>query len=99
MRFTYALFLAACLTCTANAQSPRELLGKIVRGDDPSQRPLDHVKVALDESGSHDISKDGGLFRLFIPEGLRAGDEVTISVTAPGYAIFEPPGGKLRIPA
>ena len=102
MRVTGALFLATCLTCiacTANAQSPRELLGKIVKGDDPSQSPLDNVKVVLDESGSHDISRDGGLFQLFLPDVLRAGDEVTITVTVPGSAIYEPPGGKLRIPS
>ena len=99
MRVTGALFLAACLACPTNAQSPRQLLGKIVKGDDQSQSPLDNLKVVLDESASHDISKDGGLFQLFLPDVLRAGDEVTISVTVPGYAVYEPPGGKLRIPA
>ena len=99
MRVASALFLAACLACLANAQSPRQLLGKIVKGDDQSQSPLDNVKVVLDESGSHDISKDGGLFQLFLPDVLRAGDEVTITVTVPGYAIYEPPGGKVRIPS
>ena len=99
MRLTIALVLAACLASLANAQSPRQLLGKIVKGDDPSQRALDNVKVVLDESGSHDITKDGGLFQLFLPDVLKAGDEVTITVTVPRYAIYEPPGGKLRIPA
>ena len=99
MRVIGVLLLAACLACPTNAGSRRELLGKIVSGDDQSQSPIDNVKVVLDESGSHDISKDGGLFQLFLPDVLRAGDEVTITVTAPGYAVYEPPGGKLRIPA
>lgn len=99
MRASSALFLAVCLPCLANAQSPRQLLGKIVKGDDQLASPLENVEVVLEESGSRDISKSGGLFQLFLPAVLRAGDEVTITVTAPGYAIYEPPGGKLRIPA
>ena len=102
MQLTRSFFIGACLACLAviaNAQSPRQLLGKIVEGDDQSQRPLAGVKVLLDESGSHDISKDSGLFQLFLPDVLRAGDEVTLSVVVPGYAIYDPPGGKLRVPA
>ena len=102
MRLSSTIFFTACLAglgCLANAQSPRELLGKIVTGDDQSQSPLDSVKIVLDESGSHDISKDGGLFQLFLPDVLKAGDEITITATAPGYAIYEPPGGKLNIPS
>jgi len=99
MRITSTLFLAACFACFANAQPPRRLLGKLVKGDDQAQAPLENAKVVLDESGSHDVTKDGGLFQLFLPDVLRAGDEVTITVTVPGYATYEPPGGKLRIPA
>jgi hypothetical protein len=87
MRIVGALLAtAACLACLVNAQPAptRHLLGKIVKGDDQSQSPMDNVKVVLDESGSHDLSKDGGLFELFLPDVLRAGYEVTVSVTAPG---------------
>jgi hypothetical protein len=78
MRMTGAIFLIACFSCSTNAQSPRVLLGKIVKGDDQAQIPIENAKVVLDESGSHDISKEGGLFNLFLPDVLRAGDEVTI---------------------
>jgi hypothetical protein len=99
MRVADRLFLATSLAYLATAQSPRQLLGKLVKGHDQSQAPVENAKVILDESGSHDVTKDGGLFQLFLPDVLRAGDEVTITLTVPGYAIYEPPGGKLRIPA
>ena len=98
MRFI-SLFLASCFVCLAHAQAHSQLLGKLVKGDDQSRTPVDSVSVSLDEDGSHDVTKDGGLFQLFLPDVLRAGDEVTITVAVPGYAIYEPPGGKLRIPS
>jgi hypothetical protein len=99
MRLISGVVLGAMFACLAAAQPKRELLGKLVKGDDPSQPPVPLAKVVLDESGSHDISNDDGLFHLFLPEVLRPGDEVTITVTVAGFAVFEPPGGKLRIPA
>ena len=99
MRLRRALFLAACFACLADAQSPRRLLGKLVKGDDQFQAPLENAQVGLDESGGRDVTKDGGLFQFFLPDVLRGGDEVTITVTVPGYAISEPPGGRFRIPA
>ena len=93
------LILATCLALTVSAQPQRVLLGKLVKGDDQSNAPLENAKVTLDESGSHDVTDDGGLFKLFLPDVLRPGDEITITVSVPGYAIYEPSGGRLRIPA
>lgn len=61
MRLITTLF-AGCLLCVAHAHGQRELLGKLVKGDDPSRTPVDNVSVSLDEDGSHDVTKDGGLF-------------------------------------
>lgn len=97
MRFI-SLLLANCILCLAHAQAQRELLGKLVTGDDQSRTPVDNVSISLDEDGSHDLTKDGGLFRLFLADSLKPGVEVTITVTMPGYAVYEPPGGKLTVP-
>ncbi|WP_353061940.1 hypothetical protein RBB77_11550 [Tunturibacter psychrotolerans] len=92
-----SLLLASCLV-SAHAQAQRELLGKLVKGDDQSRTPADNVAVSLDEDGSHDVTRDGGLFHLFLSDALKPGVEVTISATIPGFAIYEPPGGKLTVP-
>jgi tetratricopeptide (TPR) repeat protein len=97
MRFI-SLLLASCLICLAPAQAQRELLGKLVKGDDQSRTPVNNVSVSLDEDGSHDVTKGGGLFHLFLSDALKPGVEVTITVTIPGYAVYEPPGGKLKVP-
>ncbi len=99
MRVASALFLAACLGFLVNGQSQRKLLGKLVKGDDQSRAPVGNAKVVLDESGSQDVTRGGGLFELFLPDVLRPGDEVTVTATVLGFAIYEPPGGRVRIPA
>jgi tetratricopeptide (TPR) repeat protein len=99
MRVVGTLALGIFLASAASAQSQRELLGKLVRGDDQSKVPVAGAKVVLDEAGSHGISNDDGLFHVFLPDAYRPGDEVTVTVTFPGYAVYEPAGGKLTIPA
>jgi tetratricopeptide (TPR) repeat protein len=93
-----SLLLASFLFCLAYAQAQRELLGKLVKGDDQSRVPVDNVSVSLEEDGSQDVTKNGGLFQLFLSDVLKPGVEVTITVTVPGYAVYEPPGGKLIVP-
>jgi tetratricopeptide (TPR) repeat protein len=93
-----SLLLANFLFCLAYAQAQRELLGKLVKGDDQSRAPVENVSVSLDEDGSRDVTKSGGLFHLFLSDLLKPGVEVTITVTMPGYAVYEPPGGKLIVP-
>ena len=99
MRLPVAILLASILASRAGAQAQRQLLGKLVQGDEPSPVPVANAKVVLDDSGSHDVSDSDGFFRLFLPDMLRAGNEITVTVTLPGYAILEPPGGRVRIPA
>src|SRR5215469_15243960 len=100
MRLASTIVLALFLTCQMNAQAHRELLGKVVKGDAQSQAPVATAKVVLDEASSEfEIKPEhNGLFHVFLPDIFRPGDEVTISVTAAGYAVYEPPGGKLRVP-
>ena len=93
-----SLVLANFLFCLACAQAQRELLGKLVKGDDQSRTPVENVSVSLDEDGSHDVTKNGGLFHLFLSPALKPGVEVTITITMPRYAVYEPPGGKLIVP-
>lgn len=93
-----SFLLANCLFCFVSAQAQRELLGKLVKGDDQSRTPIENVSVSLDEDGSHDVTKSGGLFHLFLSDPLKPGVEVTITVTMPGYAVYKPPGGKRIVP-
>src|ERR1700693_5279023 len=97
MRFT-SLLLTFCMFCLAHAEAQSELLGKRVKGDDQSRTPVDNVSVSLDEDGSHDVTTDGGLFPLFLSDALKPGVEITITVRAPGYSVYDPPGGKLTVP-
>src|SRR5271165_3056905 len=100
MRLARSFVLATLLASQLPAQAHRELLGKVVKGDDQSQAPVANAKVVLDESGSQFEIKpgDNGLFHVFLPDIFRPGDEATISVAAVGYAVYEPPLGKVRIP-
>jgi hypothetical protein len=70
MRLAKLFLLGTCIASLANAQAKRELLGKLVKGDDHSRTPVDNVTVSLDESGGHDVTKDGGLFQLFLSDAL-----------------------------
>lgn len=94
------LFLGALLPFVTIAQRQnceQWLLGKLVKADDQARTPVDNVAVQLDESGGVDTTKNG-LFRFCLPKVLESGVEVTITATVPGYAVYQPPGGKLRIP-
>jgi hypothetical protein len=97
MRFSRVL-LASWVLCLAHAHAQRELLGKLVKEDDQLWTPIDNVSLSSDADANHDVTKDGGLFRLFLADSLKPGDEVSITVTIPGYAVYEPPGGKLTVP-
>jgi tetratricopeptide (TPR) repeat protein len=94
-----SLVLANFLFCLVCAHAQKDLLGKLVKGDDQSRTPVKNASVSLDEDGSHDLTNDTGLFRLFLSDALKPGVEVTITVAVPGYAIYDPPGGKLIVPA
>ena len=99
MRSIVLTALWLLVACRASVgQTGGELLGKLVKGDDQSRSPIDNVSVSLDEDGSHDLTKAGGLFQLSLAKPLQPGVEVTITVALPGYAIYEPPGGKLTVP-
>ncbi len=100
MRVIRTFVLVVVAVTYVQAQTSRQLLGKVVKGDDQSQTPVTAAKVVLDESGSEFEIKpgDNGLFHVFLPDIFRPGQEVTISVSVPGYAVYEPPGGKVRVP-
>src|SRR5271165_7108158 len=99
MRLWRLPVLGLALLSTVPALAQRQLLGKVVKGDVPPQQAAARAKVVLDDSGGQTLTDDNGLFHLFLPDALHAGDEVTITVTVLGYGVFDPPAGKLRIPS
>src|SRR4051812_27458120 len=96
MRWVIGLLGFACLL---GSQPRRELRGRLVRGDGSSPVAVPRVKVVLNETGSQDVTDDNGNFHLFLPDAFGPGREITITVSAPGLVVRDPPGGRLRIPA
>ena len=56
------------------------------------------VGVSIDEVGVSKITDEEGVFLLPLFRRLRANDLVTLSVDKPGWQIFDPPDGRIRIP-
>ena len=101
----WVALLMLCLTVssTAIAQSStrRELIGRLVKGDDASRVPLAHVAVSLEPAGSSSVTDNDGVFRLFLPSNLQSGAEVKLSVVRMlrNLVIYQPPDGRITIPA
>ena len=70
------LLLAGCLSA-ANAQSTRELSGKVL---DTAQQPLVGVAILVDGTHNGTVTLDDGTFSMMIPTG-----DVTVEVSSLGY--------------
>ena len=70
------LLLAGCLSA-ANAQSTRELSGKVL---DTAQQPLVGVAILVDGTHNGTVTLDDGTFSMMIPAG-----DVTVEVSSLGY--------------
>jgi tetratricopeptide (TPR) repeat protein len=90
--------LLALLADATIAQSVRELGGKIFHHDENGAEVADQrVGVSLDEVGLSRITNDSGVFLLPLLRGLQIGDRVTLSIDKPGWQIFDPLGGRMKI--
>jgi hypothetical protein len=90
--------------CTASlfAQSQpaaRFLHGKVVKTlRENVSEAVPNANITLEQTGKSVTSNSLGLFFLPIPQSFPAGEEITINIDAPGYAIFQPVGGRARVP-
>ncbi len=56
------------------------------------------ANITLEQTGKSVTSNSTGLFFLPLQSSFSAGEEITINIDAPGYAIFQPVGGRARVP-
>ena len=96
MKIANAMLLALAVTCLADAGPHRELLGKVEKGNGRSSQVAARVTVVV--FGGPHFTDDNGLFHIPVPDNVQPGDNIEISVTAPGYAMYEPRDGQIRIP-
>ena len=82
------------------AQEERWLRGQVVTLDAHDQSvPEANITVSIKEiSGSSGVTNLQGIFRLSLPDYYEVGDEVTLQIDKPGWAIQYPLDGKVRIP-
>jgi tetratricopeptide (TPR) repeat protein len=101
---TRTALLCALTGCTAAlfAQTPpavRVLHGKVVKSlRENVSEAVPNANITLEQTGKSVTSNSAGLFFLPLPQSFLDGEEITINVGAPGYAIFQPVGGHTRIP-
>ena len=98
---TRLALLCSLIACNAElfAQpATRMLRGKVVRtlSENVSQ-PVPNGNITLEQTGKSVTSNSAGLFLLPLGSFLE-GEEITINIGAPGYAIFQPVGGHLLVP-
>ena len=68
-------------------------------GDHDETKPTVGVDVMLKQTGDTVTTLAGGLFRLYLPDRFKAGEEITLQVTKPGWRIQYPLDGETHIPA
>ncbi len=83
---------------------PKQLLaedikGKVVFvGKHDETTPAVGIDVVINETGDSGKTKAGGLFRISLPQKLKARGSVTLSVSKPGWVIQYPLDGETPIP-
>lgn len=93
------LLAGLSLSSVAQGPPPHELQGKVVSARAwASDPPIAGARVRLEDSDSEALSDGNGLYQLPLPPGLKPGDPVTLTVSAPGYVIYTPAGGRTKIP-
>ena len=76
-----------------------DLKGKVVLvGKHDETTPAVGIDVVINETGDSGKTKAGGLFRISLPQRLKARGSVTLSVTKPGWVIQYPLDGETPIP-
>ena len=76
------------------------LKGKVLLvGHHDETTPATGVDVILEQTGDSVTTLAGGLFRLYLPDQFKAGEEITLQVTKPDWRIQYPLDGETHIPA
>ena len=90
--------LIACNAALFAQPATRILRGKVVRTlRENIPQPVANANITLEQTGKSVTSNSAGLFLLPLGSFLE-GEEITINIGAPGYAIFQPVGGHLLVP-
>jgi len=94
------LILSFAVMPSGAAYAKRELRGKIYMvGEKDEDIPSKNTTIRIEESDDSDVSTDTAAFRLFIKDHYKTDETVTLKVEKPGYQIWQPVAGKVRIPA
>jgi hypothetical protein len=76
-----------------------DLKGKVMLvGKHDEVTPVVGIDVVINETGDSGKTKAGGLFRISLPQRLKARGSVTLSVSKPGWVIQYPLDGETPIP-
>src|SRR5215208_626521 len=98
IRVIAVLFLCALFTTPCAAE--RYIIGQVVYvGKDNEETPAVGVDVAIKETGNSDKTKADGLFRIFLPDEFKPGEDVTLHVRKEKWVIWSPIAGQARVPA
>ncbi len=97
IRHVLAVVLSLTFLCPlARAQQRRELIGRVVTELSHQQVEVhSRVEVRLLFYGLSTVTTDSGEFRFGLPDALRPGTEVTLSVNKSGYSIYLPYRGRI----
>ncbi len=92
--FTAVLWLMPLLVAEGRALKGQVLLV----GQYDEKTPAVNVEVILMETGDSDSTKANGLFRLFLPDKFKSGEQMTLLVTKKDWRIQYPLDGEFHIP-
>ena len=95
------LLLLLLLPCALYAQEPKRMLRGVVYCVDKHEKTFasSDVKVTIKKTGTFGQTNEEGMFRIFLPAVFKAGEEICLHINKPGWAIWYPLDGELRIPA
>ncbi len=90
--------LGLCVAGTALAE-PRHLRGQVLLVQKDGQtRPASGAEVKLLGRGNPTRTDDEGSFKLFLPDSLRPGAPIRLSVELKGYLVWSPHEGRILVP-
>ena len=98
IQFLLCVLLCILLPSGLEAQE-RYLQGQLQRIGEYDEW-LDEVgiDVTIVEANTAGRTREGGMFRIFLPDGFEAGKQVTLKVKKTGWKILSPAEGEVRIP-
>lgn len=101
MKIPLTLFLIVAIPAISG-QNPKEpaqvLRGRVVRVTGRSLAPVANAGVTLVENGKAVTTNSAGNFLMPLPDYLRPGDSAQFDINRPGYRVYEPIEGRIRIP-